>query len=644
MKPVLRLFCALFAALLSLPALSAWRSEGPDVATVLDVAVDPSKPETLYAATAGGGVWRSDDGGQTWVLPGDGMVNRSVRWIEVDPRDPATLWAGVETDVSGAFFRSPDRGKSWAVVKVDPTSGAVGQPIAFAPAKPGVIYVPSTNLHYRTADGGKTWQSFRVPGQDAYTFVFDPKNPAVVFAGGRGEKHKLSRSTDGGKTWKPYGEGLPEQQSIKLLRVSPAAPSMIWAVSGFGRLHRSTDSGATWTEIELGLRGTDEIFALEIDPTDPQSLLVAGKKGIRASRDGGETWHGAGEGLGNYLCHGIAFHPTKKGTVYAGAAGDGMYRSADGGETFQALGKGLAAGWVDRIWAPPSGAGPVFAQLKVGLFRLDAPGESREIQRPFKDGEPAKIDGVVWDKDSPKKLYAFSASSWWRSEDGGRTWARPEMKGPSMKDMMKGRLDEPQFQSFAQDVADAKTLFAGSWSNREPGTAVFRSTDGGKKWQPAGSGITSESVKLLRAAAPGTLFAACGKEGIFRTTDGGKSWSAVRPGEVLDLAVDPSKPDRVYAGTKEGLYRSTDNGATWSRVTQGLKGDEVEAVAVARDGKAFAGTFDGVFVSSDGGATWKAMNEGLLDTDVRALAISGGSPARLWAGLAGGSVYSTELP
>jgi photosystem II stability/assembly factor-like uncharacterized protein len=213
-----------------------------------------------------------------------------------------------------------------------------------------------------------------------------------------------------------------------------------------------------------------------------------------------------------------------------------------------------------------------------------------------------------------------------------------------MKDMMKGRLEDAEFKSLVQDPADSKVFYAGAWSNDEPGTAVFKTTDGGKKWQPSGTGITSKSVELLRSVAPGTVFAACGKEGLFRTSDGGKSWSLVRPGELKDLAVDPSKPERVFVATKEGLFRSTDNGATWSRATQGLKGDDVEAVTVSRDGTAFAGTFDGVFQSKDGGATWTALNEGLLNTDVRALAVAGGSPARLYAGLAGGSVWSTELP
>jgi photosystem II stability/assembly factor-like uncharacterized protein len=640
-----RLCSVLVAGLLPLPAVAAagWRSEGPFVANIADVAVDGASPDTIYAATSGGGVWRSDDGGQTWVLPGGGMVSRKVRWVDVDPDDPATLWAGVEGRGSPSFWRSPDRGKTWASVRVDRSSHALGQPIAFAASKPGIIFVPSTNLHYRSTDGGKTWQSFRVPGQDVYAFAVDPANASIVYAGGRGSEHNLSRSQDGGRSWRPFGEGLG-QQSLKLLRVSAASPSTLYAVSGFGRLHKSSDRGATWTELELGLRGTDEIYDLEIDPHDPLTLLAATKIGLRVSVDGGATWRSAGAGLGNYLCKGLAFHPTKNGMVYAGAAGDGFYRSTDGGQTFEPWGKGMAAGWTERLYAPASGTDPVFAQMSVGFFRMDGPETWTEIRAPFSAGKPAKTVGIVFDRDSPRKTYACDGSRWWRSDDAGRTWSKVEVKGPSMKDMLKGKLAEPQFRSLVQDPADSKTFYSGSWSGREPGTAVFKTVDGGKTWQPAGTGITSSSVTLLRSAAPGTVFGAGGKEGLFRTTDGGKSWSLVRPGEIQDLAVDPGHPERVFAATGEGLFRSADSGATWSRTTQGLKGDDVAAVVVARDGEVFAGTFHGVFRSTDGGATWTSLNEGLLDTDVRALAIAGSGPGQLYAGLAGGSVFSTELP
>ena len=197
--------------------------------------------------------------------------------------------------------------------------------------------------------------------------------------------------------------------------------------SGFGRVHKSTDGGATWSELELGLRGTEDIYSLEIDPYDPQTLLAATKQGLRKSTNAGATWNSAGAGLGDYLCMGLAFHPARKGTVYAGTAGTGFFKSIDGGETFEPLGKGMAAGWTEKVYAPASGMGPIFAQLSVGLFRMDGPASWTEIQAPFSPGEPAKIDGIVFDRDSPKRVYAHNASYWWRSDDAGRAWSKVEV-------------------------------------------------------------------------------------------------------------------------------------------------------------------------------------------------------------------------
>jgi photosystem II stability/assembly factor-like uncharacterized protein len=637
-----RLTLGLFMALLlAQPADAAWRSEGPFVGTVVDVAIDPANPDILYAATAAGGVWRSDDGGQHWVLPGDGMVSRPVEWIEVDPGTPSTIWAGIDNPGNAGLWRSPDRGKTWAPVR--PEGGGsyiLGQPIAFAPSNPAVIYTPSTNLHYRSSNGGKTWESFRVPGQDAYAFAIDPKNPKIIYAGGRGSEHHMRRSADGGKTWQPVGEGLPEK-SIKLLAIPRERPSTVYVTMGFGQLFKTEDGGATWTELDVGLQGTDDLFSLDLDPHDPLTLFAGTENGLRKSTDGGETWETVGGGLGNWFCKGVAFHPKAKGTVYAGTTGKGFFKSTDGGESFAPSSAGLAAGWIKKLYAPAGAPGPIFAQLGVGLYRLDGPGAWTEIQAPFDPGKAAEIDGFVFDRQSPKRVYAHDNARWWRSEDAGRSWQEIEVPEPSMRDMMRGKLSGPGFRGLVQDAGDPKIFYAGgSWSKDMGGAAVHKSSNAGKKWETAGAGIEGD-VTLLRSAAPGTLFAVAGKKGIYRTADGGKSWTAVRPGEINDLAVDPTRPERLYAATKEGLYRSADSGATWKKV-EGIKGDEVEAVVVsAAGGKVFAGTFDGVFFSADGGDTWKAFNDGLANTDVRALAIAGD---RLLAGLAGGSVHSTDLP
>ena len=216
-------------------AHAAWRSEGPFVATVIDVAVDPSNPDTIYAGTDAGGVWRSDDGGKHWMLPGGDLVSRPVEWIEVDPATPGTLWAGVRNPGHAGLWRSVDRGKSWAPVRPDKASYILDQPIAFAPSNPAIIYAPSTNLHYRSADGGKSWESFRVPGQDAYAFAINPKNPKIIYAGGRGTEHQMRRSSDGGKTWQPVGEGLPDR-SIKAIAIPRERPSTIYVSTASAQL------------------------------------------------------------------------------------------------------------------------------------------------------------------------------------------------------------------------------------------------------------------------------------------------------------------------------------------------------------------------------------------------------------------------
>ncbi len=638
-----RLWLAMVAALLlAVPAHAVWRSEGPFVGAVVEVAIDPANPDTIYAATGSGGVWRSDDGGQHWILPGDGMVSRPIEWIEVDPGNPATIWAGLDNPGHAGLWRSLDRGKTWAAVRPDKWSYILGQPIAFAPSNPAIIYAPSTNLHYRSSDGGKTWESFRVPGQDAYAFAIHPKNPKIIYAGGRGTEHQMRRSSDGGKTWQPVGEGLPDR-SIKLLTIPRERPSTVYVAMGFGQLFKTDNGGDAWTELDLGLQGTEELFSLDLDPHDPLTLFAGTENGLRKSTDGGATWSTVGGGLGNWFCKGVAFHPKQKGTVYVGTTGKGFFKSTDGGETFEPSSSGLGAGWTEKIYAPAGGSGPIFAQLSVGLYRQDGPGAWTEIQAPFAPGDNAEIDGVLFDRQSAKRVYAHDGAKWWRSEDGGRSWQQVAVPEPSMREMLKGKLAGPDFKSLAQDMGDPKTFYAGgSWSKDMGGAPVNKSTNGGKKWEPAGAGIAG-SVTLLRPAAPGVVFAVAG--GVYRTADGGRSWSLVRPGEIHDLAIDPTRPERLFVATKEGLYRSTDSGATWTKVSKGIKGDEVEAVVVSPSGgKVFCGTFEGVFFSADGGDTWNALNDGLMNTDVRALAIAGGNPSRLYAGVAGGSVHSMELP
>ena len=620
-----------------------WRSEGPYLAGATDVAVDPSKPDTVYVATHGGGVWRSDDGGNTWTLPGSEMTSRQVNWLLVDPGKSTTLWAGVE---DAGLWRSLDRGATWKTVRPNDDQ-VTGARIAFAPTQPASIWVPSTNLHHRSIDGGKTWTEFRVGNQDAYAIAVSPKDPKLVIAGGRGSTLNLSRSSDGGKTWKQIGIGIRDK-SIRRVLFDPSDPKVVYAYAGFGDLFKSTNGGDEFSPLEIGVEGTKEITDLEIDPTNPQVLWAATEDGLKTSSDGGETWRNSERGTGDYIVGAISFVPGKPGTLFAVTSGGaGIYKSTDGGESWSSSNQGIGAAWVEKIWPPGKQPGTLYAQTNVGLFKRDGGGAWSEVRQPFGD-EEVELDGMFNDRAAPGTAYAFDGSKYWKSTDGGRTWKQAEQKEPGLRQMMRGDISSAEFHSMAQDGGDAKTFYAGAWSTSQgAGKNVYRTTDAGKTWKPAGTGLPEESVALLLSPAAKTVYAVVAKE-VWRTRDGGNSWSnassGLPGGEVRQLAASPTNAAALFAATEHGLFQSTDGGDSWKRTGASLKEDDVEAVVVAPNGDVYAGAFEGVYRSTDGGATWKSMNGALANVDVRALAIEPGSPGRLYAGFGGGSVWSTPLP
>jgi photosystem II stability/assembly factor-like uncharacterized protein len=645
------LLLALSLALAAAAAAAGWRSEGPDLGAVHDLAVDPAHPDTVYAATHNGGVWRSDDFGKTWSLPGTDMTGWTVLWVEADPGTPGTVWCGIDAPGDPALFRSRDRGATWERVTDQVAKGQLtdmhptGVRIAFAPSSPKEIWVPSTNLHYRSRDGGKTWSDFRVPDQDAYAIAVDPTDPRVVYAGGRGSSHHLSRSDDGGKTWKPIGAGLPEQ-SIKVVLVDPQRSAHLVIASGFSDLFASTDRGETFTPLPTPAGGTSELTRLVFAPDDSRVLWAATAKGLFVSRDAGSSWSRSEEGTGRYVVESVAYDPRDPRRMLAASGGGGVFASADGGASWQPSSRGLAAAWVDELWAAP-GTAAIFAQTSVGLYRLDAQGAWSELVSPFADeDEAAKLDGMTFDPRAPGAVWAFDGGHAWRAADG-RWFQELKQKEPSLKQMMKGDLASAQFRSLALDAGDSKILYAGSWSNDGPGQAVFKSTDAGKSFRASGTGLPAGEITTLVAVAPGVVLAVAEKKQLFRSRDGGTSWSAAGSGlpavELRQIGCDPADPQRLFVATEQGLFRSTDEGASFAAVAGALAGEDVEAVVVAPGGRVFAASFHGVFASGDGGASFAALPAGLPLEDVRALAV-GGQPARLWAGTAGTGVWSIELP
>ena len=500
---------AVLCALLPPPAQAAeavaWRSEGPFLGTVVDVAFDARTPGLAYAAASNGGIFRSTDSGRNWVAAGRPKTNSRIQWLEVDPGTPGTLWLGVDNPGKPALWRSRDQGATWSVV-TDNYSGQmstlhpVGYRIAFAPSRPADIWVPSTNLHYRSRDGGKSWSDFRVEGQDVYAMAVDPQNPDIVYAGGHGgEQAHLARSDDGGKSWKPVGAGL-EPPIVALASIRPTAARSTPRRRS-GQLWKSVDRGATFTALAVPLGGTDDIYTLRFEPGKADHLWLASEKGLFRTTDGGASWQRSDRDSGRYLLRAVAFDPADARQMLAASSGAGVYRSADGGATWAPSSAGLAAAWVERIDASPASA-TIFVQTATGLFRRDAAGSWEEKAEPFEDdGDEVELDGLLFDRQSPETVWAFDTSSAWRSSDGGRSFRVLEKKEPSMREMMKGRprlgaVPQPRPGSREPEHPLRRLVV-----ERRPGAGGLE--DGGRRQELQGRGLGAAGRRRDAAARGG---------------------------------------------------------------------------------------------------------------------------------------------
>ena len=170
-------------------------------------------------------------------------------------------------------------------------------------------------------------------------------------------------------------------------------------------------------------------------------------------------------------------------------------------------------------------------------------------------------------------------------------------------------------------------------------------------WTSGGPYGGNVRALAINPTTPATLYAGT-DAGVFRSTDSGGTWAAANTGltdlwvwSVMALAIDPTTPTTLYAGTWQGgVFKSTDSGGTWVAVNTGLTTLYVTSLAInpATPATLYVGTYDGgVFKSTDSGGTWVAVNTGLTTLYVTSLAINPATPATLYAGGYSGGVFKT---
>jgi photosystem II stability/assembly factor-like uncharacterized protein len=314
-------------------------------------------PHRLYVGTIGEGLFRSQDGGETFARTCDGMfVECHVRALAVHPHDPKVIFLGCEQ----GLFRTTDGGNEWSRVE-SPFDGRqvwsillFERPVANAPGSDIALLVGTCPAGlFLSEDGGKSWSMPtarilqncpRIMHTRVTCLVADPEVPDTLWAGV--EIDGIFRSRDAGRNWEQVGQGLSSRDIHALAFAATGNGRWNMLAATNNDLNLSTDHGETWRPLEIGkvmpwsycrtlgqLKGRAEELLLGNGDAPPGSAGLIGR-----STDGGETWAPARmPGRANSTIWNFAVHATDPSLIYAASVSGEIYRSTDAGQSWNKL-------------------------------------------------------------------------------------------------------------------------------------------------------------------------------------------------------------------------------------------------------------------------------------------------------------------
>jgi photosystem II stability/assembly factor-like uncharacterized protein len=619
-----------------------WREIGPALpgGRVAAVAGTPQNDKLYYLGSAGGGVWKSENGGATWEPVFDKQAVSAIGAVAIDPTNQNVVWVGTgeanpRNDVSygDGLYKSTDGGKTWrrvglantryiARIRIDPKNpqhvvvGAFGDFFADSPS--GGVYV--------TTDGGRTWKHalYVGPKTGASDVAMDPSNPNIVYAGlwefrrvpwtftSGGDQDGLYKSTDGGQHWvRLTGHGLPTGVTGRIgLAIAPSRPQRVYALieSKNGILWRSDDRGASWKLMTSDTLVDQRPFYfthIDVDPNNPNHVYGVSEQ-LSESKDGGRKFKEIADPV-HVDYHAIWIAPNDPNRIMVGEDG-GYALTLDQGKNWS-FSRNLPIGQIYHLGL--SNENPYW------------------ICGGWQDNNAWCGPSNSLDNDGIKD------SHWMDVVGGDGMWAIPDPSDPNLiwTDLQDGRVSifnkktqQSRFvipyYTFDQNTFDLRRAqYRFNWDSPiafapwDPhmawygGNVVFASIDHGEHWNPISPDLTL-NVKDHQQPAGGPLV------------------NDVSGAEYSDtiLYIEGSRLNKgeIWVGTDDGLVQLTrDGGKTWQNVTPpGVPPfGRVEATSPSplAAGTAYvnidrhrSGDYRPyLFVTHDYGKTWTSITSGL---------------------------------
>ncbi|HAY70387.1 MAG TPA: hypothetical protein DCX89_00720 [Saprospirales bacterium] len=619
-----------------------WESIGPSltnggyagIGRVNCVAFHPTDPDIIWIGAPGGGLWKTTDGGATWITTFDQSVVLGVSGILIDPKKPNIMYIATgDGDASDTYstgvLKSIDGGVTWQTTGLNwnVSQTRVIRRIIFQPENSSILFAATSNGLYRTLDSGENWT--QVLTGNFFDVKANPNSFSNIVYAATGST--VQKSIDNGATF-TIVQNISGANRIAL-GVSNANSGYLYALAsngsgnGFLGFYQSVDTAKTFTlkATTPNLLGWDSDggdsggqgwydLCLAVDPTDPEVVYTGGVN-VWKSTNGGTAWslrtHWSGaSGVQTVHADQHCMEWQNPTTLWLGNDG-GIYKSTNGG-----------VNWSDKS------NGLIISQMyKLGVSQADA----KVITGLQDNGTKLKGTSGTWNDviggdgmecairpDNASVMYgSLYYGAIRRSTNGGSSWT-------SIKPSNAG--DGAWVTPFVLDPNASQTIYAGF-------KRVYKSTNQGTNWTALGSSnLNSSALNYLHVAKANSSVIYAGRgSSLYRTTNGGTNWSTMTvPGSnTVMLAIHPDDADMIWAVRSnytagQKVYKSEDGGATWINVSGTLPNLPVNCIlfdeSTNKDGL-YIGMDVGVFYRDNDMEDWELFSTGLPNTPVFELEI-----------------------
>jgi photosystem II stability/assembly factor-like uncharacterized protein/uncharacterized coiled-coil protein SlyX len=625
--------------------------------TIGDVTVAPSNQDIVWAGTGepnnrqssswGNGVYKSMDGGKTWKNMGLADTHHIGR-IVIHPFNPDIVYVAALGHLWGpnkerGLFKTTDGGQTWVNTKfIDDNTGFVD--VAMDPESPTTLYAasyqrrrrgwgfngggPGSGL-YKTTDGGETWVKLTkgLPKGNTGRIGIDiyRSDPNSVYAIIEHQEGGVFRSEDKGLTWKRMSSTNPRPMYYSQIRIDPNNDQRIWVLGA--SMYVSEDGGKNFrTDYVRQIHG--DHHAMWINPENSNHMIVGSDGGIYLSYDRGRTWDFVNSlPLGQF--YEIGFDLRQPYYIYGGLQDNGSwggpsatrYRVGITNEDWFRIGGGDGF----YVQVDPTDHTLIYAESQNGnLFRFDLKtGESKSIRpQPEDEKETYRFNWncpILISSHDPKTIY-YGGNKLFKSPDRGETWeASVDLTTQQDRDKLPlmGVLSDEKTLSRNDGIAYYGDIITVTESPLKKGLLYVGtddgnlqvSRDGGKTWKNVIDKVPGvpEHTYVSRVVASrfdeGRAYVTFDghrnddfKAYVFVTSDYGESWNSISSnlpegGTVNVIREHHRNPDLLFVGTERGAYVSIDRGQKWVRIKGNLPLVPVDDIAIhPRDNDLIFGT------------------------------------------------------